>query len=506
MYNLQGLLQENIRYGTAARDYLHKALTWFPKDPAARYPVTKLYHIHGNLGTYLTDVGELDSALFHLCRSLELATISEALRAIAVAHNALGNWALVSHLPDSALHHFNLSFQVAVASAEEDVSLDALMGIAKTFAALKDIARTRSSLADANAFLAVNLERIGLAAQRDHARNSSRVLESIQDLGGALAARDRWSHLDSIINEGNIRSALSTQATLHRTDTDLALERERSRFAAETLKRVKLSRSMVIAGALALLLFLSLFAFFLHNKQKHEKLLAHVLLAQFEQDRSIAELRIREQVGRDMHDDLGAGLSALKLRSEIALRVEEDPLKRGQLASLARTAGELIGNMRQIIWTMNVDQASVEDLVVYATNYVRTYMAENGIGTQIQADGPWPEAQLSSEQRRNIFLVIKEATHNIVKHAGARQVDIRIHAKADQLVVEVQDDGDGLPTHAHEGMGNGLRNMAMRIEALNGQFTITGSSGTTVRFTVPIPEQAVRPAPNKGSIAAITGA
>ncbi|MEO8734023.1 MAG: ATP-binding protein [Flavobacteriales bacterium] len=127
------------------------------------------------------------------------------------------------------------------------------------------------------------------------------------------------------------------------------------------------------------------------------------------------------------------------------------------------------------------------------------------MGTQIQADGPWPEAQLSSEQRRNIFLVIKEATHNIVKHAGARQVAIRIHAKADQLVVEVQDDGDGLPTHAHEGMGNGLRNMARRIEALNGQFTITGSFGTTVRFTVPIPEQAVRPAPNKGSIAAITG-
>jgi hypothetical protein len=66
---------------------------------------------------------------------------------------------------------------------------------------------------------------------------------------------------------------------------------------------------------------------------------------------------------------LGAGLSALKLRSEMALRVEQDPAKREHLRSLARTAGELIGSMRQIIWAMNADQTELADLVAYTTNH-----------------------------------------------------------------------------------------------------------------------------------------
>ncbi|MEO5585381.1 MAG: ATP-binding protein [Flavobacteriales bacterium] len=504
VFNLQGLLQENFRHGNAARAYLRKALTWYPTAPAARYPITELFHIHGNLGTYLTGANELDSALIHLNRSLELSTQADARRAIAVAHGALGDWALARGLTDTALHHFRLSFQVAKAAAQLDVSLDALIGIAKAFAAKQDRPRTRSALTDANAFLAGNREKVGLAAERDHARNSSRILESMQDLKGALEAHQRWSRLDSTINEGNIRAALSTQATLHRTDADLVLERERSRFAAETLKRVRLSRSMVIAGALVILLFLTLLVVFLHNKRKVEKRLGQLMLAQVEQGQVITELRIREQVGRDMHDDLGAGLSALKLRSEMALRVEQDPEKRVQLSSLAKTAGELIGNMRQIIWAMNGDQASLEDLVVYATNYMRTYMAEHNIQLTILAEGPWPDVQFSSEQRRNIFLVIKEATHNIVKHANAGRVELKIHQGNGLLNVSIHDDGNGIPHNAKEGMGNGLRNMAKRIEALHGQLAILGDGGTTVRFVVPLTVGSDTPVvTNKGSIAGI---
>ena len=501
--NLQGLLQENIRNGSAAHTYLREALSWYPKDPAARYPVTELFHIHGNLGTYLIDVRELDSAAYHLNRSLELADRAHARRAIAVAHGTLGNWALMSNLPDSALYHFERSYLVAETAQQQDVSLDGLMGIAKAFAAKKDLSRTRNALAKADVYLADNLEMVGLGAQRDHARNASRVLESIQDLKGALAAHQRWSRLDSTINEGNIRTALSTQATLHRTDADLAQERERSRFAAETLKRVRLSRTMVITGSLAVLLFLALLVIFLLNKRNQEKRLSKLMLAQAEQDQVITEFQIREQVGRDMHDDLGAGLSALKLRSEMALRVEQDPDKRVQLASLAKTAGDLIGNMRQIIWTMNGDQASLEDLVVYATNYVRTYMADHGIQLRVVADGPWAEMQLSSEERRNIFLVIKEATHNIVKHANAQQVELRIHLAKGLLNVHIHDNGGGIPGNAQAGMGNGLRNMAKRIEALRGKLAITGGNGTTVQLEVPLPGRTIHT--NKGSIATIHG-
>lgn len=210
--------------------------------------------------------------------------------------------------------------------------------------------------------------------------------------------------------------------------------------------------------------------------------------------REQAVLNERMRIADDMHDDLGAGLSGLKLRSEMALRVEQDPAKRELLSAMASGAGELIGSMRQIIWTMNSDQAGIEDLVVYAGNYARTYAEANGLAIEVEQGGPWPVAVLSSELRRNVFLVMKEALHNTVKHARARRIRLRM-AWADGLLVEIQDDGTGLPPGSDQAIGNGLRTMEKRIAALGGSIAITARQGTLVRFSVPVR------LPNQGSIA-----
>jgi signal transduction histidine kinase len=201
--------------------------------------------------------------------------------------------------------------------------------------------------------------------------------------------------------------------------------------------------------------------------------------------REQAVLTERMRIAGDMHDDLGAGLSALKLRSEMALRVERDPQKREQLGNLARTAGDLIGSMRQIIWTMNTDQSSLEDLVVYATSYARQYGEENGLDLKVDPEGPWPSLQLTAEQRRNIFLILKEALHNVVKHARARRVVVSFQWK-DVLVLEVQDDGIGLMQGAEQGSGNGFRNMRKRAEHIGESLEVTGTNGTRIRMSVPL--------------------
>ncbi|MBK9420211.1 MAG: hypothetical protein IPN44_04065 [Flavobacteriales bacterium] len=487
VYNLQGLLQENIGRGASARDQLRKALAWFPAHPAARYPVSELFHIHGNMGKYLLDAGVLDSARFHLQRSLELAVAAGAERAVAVAWGQLGGLSMAEQQPDSALAYFQRSFELVDGALDRDVALDGLMGIAKVYAGLKDIPRTRQALARAEAYLQQYASRIGLASRRDQAKSTYQVLQRIQDLNGALAARERWARLDSTINEGNIRSALATQAALHRTDASLALEREHARLTAETMKRLELSRNMVIAGAAAAVAILALLAIILQNKRRNYRKLAGMQLAQAEQEKTIAELRIREQVGRDMHDDLGAGLSSLKMRSEMAARNETDAEKRGQWQRLAGTAGELIGSLRQIIWAMNDDQATVEDLVVYATNHVRRSMDEHGISLQVRTPGPWPDGLLTSEQRRNIFLVIKEATHNIVKHAGAKNVELSMDMEGHLLAVRIADDGIGMPATTRAEQGNGLRNMARRMQALQGELEFRNgeNAGTLIRFRTP---------------------
>ena len=151
--------------------------------------------------------------------------------------------------------------------------------------------------------------------------------------------------------------------------------------------------------------------------------------------------------------------------------------------------------MRQIIWTMTADQASIEDLVVYTSSYARSYCEENGLAIDVHQPGPWPEVLLTTEQRRNIFLVVKEALHNTVKHAQAQRVQLKMQW-AQGLSVVIHDDGIGLPKGADQVAGNGLRNMEKRITALGGTFRIEAAEGTRIGFRVPLPD----PPPNQGSI------
>ena len=233
-------------------------------------------------------------------------------------------------------------------------------------------------------------------------------------------------------------------------------------------------RALVI-GAIALVILVAFRIYLLGRLRKQREA--------FQQEQAVLQERVR--IASDMHDDLGAGLSALKLRSEMALRVEKDPLKREQLGSLANTAGDLIGSMRQIIWTMNADQTSVEDLVVYTSNYARTYCDQNALAITVETQGPWPDARLSSEQRRNMFLVVKEALHNTVKHAQATTVRLEMRW-SDGLKVELSDDGIGLPKGSENAVGNGLRNMRKRITSLGGTLFMNGEQGASIRFHVPI--------------------
>jgi signal transduction histidine kinase len=295
--------------------------------------------------------------------------------------------------------------------------------------------------------------------------------------------------LDSSISAMNMNAALRIQSELLRSDGARELERVQKERLTEALERVRFSRMVILTGSLAALLAISGLYLGYRSRQRNKERLAGLELLRLQQERTIAELRIREQVGRDMHDDLGAGLSGLKLRNEMAARGEVDPAKRAHFADMAKQAGELIGSMRQIIWAMNDDQASVEDLVVYTTNYARTYAGQHDLSITVRADGPWPPVTLSTMQRRNVFLVVKEALHNIVKHAQADRVDLRM-AWTDRLNLELRDNGIGLPKGADEAAGNGLRNMRRRITDLGGTIAVAPTSandnGTCIRFTVPL--------------------
>ena len=495
IHNLKGLLHENIQESREALPHLYAALRFFPKRPVARYPVTELFHIHGNLGSYLLSLNDLPAAKEHLELSLQLAERAKAGRATAVALWSLGILALQEHRPENALDFHTRSIEAARAAGDQDIALDNYPKMAEAHLALGNKKEALHWLELGKAHLSAHPNEIGQVTQRNFERRISSLYRALDRPEEALVAISNWHHMDSTISARNIRSALSTQAELLRSDQELTEQRLANEQAARDLDKERWTRNIILAGGLLLVLILTGVYLAFANRQRHMQRMARLELEHVQQEQRITAFTIREQVSRDMHDDLGAGLSALKLRSELTLRQEKDPHQREQLTEIARSANELIGSMRQIIWALDSDQGTCEDIVVYCSNYARRYLDEQGIKLVLDMAGPWPTGQLDTRFRRNVFLVLKEALHNVVKHAEASMVEYSMTVTEDVLDMRIRDNGIGLPRNAQTAVGNGLRNMHRRIEDLGGTMEWSVEGGTLLRARIPFP-----PA-NKGSIA-----
>lgn len=192
----------------------------------------------------------------------------------------------------------------------------------------------------------------------------------------------------------------------------------------------------------------------------------------------------RTRIATDMHDDLGSGLTKITYLSQMALSKESN---KEDLQSIKKTSTELVENMSEIIWAMKEDNNTIEDLVSYVKTYAQEYCTDNNLNCIIQLPEKLYARSVSGQNRRNIYLAIKESLHNIVKHANARNVWITA-SFSNQWKLSIKDDGIGFnpsPREKHIG-GNGLRNIYKRIEAVNGNVEIVIDNGTEIIFYIPL--------------------
>jgi signal transduction histidine kinase len=192
----------------------------------------------------------------------------------------------------------------------------------------------------------------------------------------------------------------------------------------------------------------------------------------------------RDRISADMHDELGSGVTAIRLMSEIVKsKMKETSLP--EIDKISNSANDLLGKMDTIIWTMKSSNDTVESLIAYVRAYAKEYFDNTNITCTVKVL-PLPAVQISGEKRRNIFLGIKEALHNIVKHAQATEVTITATAMEHILTIEISDNGVGLHPDKLRKFGNGLNNMKRRMESIDGSWDIISEKGTMVVFSLPL--------------------
>jgi len=224
-----------------------------------------------------------------------------------------------------------------------------------------------------------------------------------------------------------------------------------------------------------------------HLKENQIKEIEHqnsMLQKEIEKQRSLqAE---RKRISHDMHDEIGAGLSAIKLQSEILkMNIKKQTVTKEHIDELIYISEEINLSMREILWSLNSSNDGIRHVADYCENYMTNYFAKTEIGFECQIEMENPAAELSAEFRRNILLIVKEASHNIVKHSQATKVVLEISESDLLLEVRIVDNGVGIKSARKEGYG--LSTMRSRAEKVGGVFDIsTGSSGTDIRVKIPV--------------------
>lgn len=202
-----------------------------------------------------------------------------------------------------------------------------------------------------------------------------------------------------------------------------------------------------------------------------------------ERERAIE--RERSRIARDLHDNLGADLTHLALLSDLAQGDVNDPAKATKhLDEIFDLAQTLTRQVDEMVWAVNPANDSLKGFVPFLSNHAQNYLCAAGIPCRLDIPAAIPDAPLSSTQRHHLFLTVKEALHNLVKHAHATEAWLRIRTDNHRLLIVVEDNGRGIAESASA--GDGTTNMQQRIASIGGALERTSDpgKGTTISVTL----------------------
>ena len=193
--------------------------------------------------------------------------------------------------------------------------------------------------------------------------------------------------------------------------------------------------------------------------------------------------RERTRIARDIHDDLGAGLTRISMLSASA-RDQMSSVATGEMDEITETARELVGAMDEIVWAVNPRHDKLDSLIAYCGKYAQDFFKAAGIPCRLDLAYDVPDWTLTSQVRHNLFLAFKEALNNAARHAGARALVISAKIEAEVFVLSVQDNGRGFDVVQRRGGGNGLVNMRHRLSEIGGECVIESlaGKGTVIKF------------------------
>ncbi|RXK58720.1 tetratricopeptide repeat protein [Lacibacter luteus] len=254
----------------------------------------------------------------------------------------------------------------------------------------------------------------------------------------------------------------------------LKLAQQEKQLQDKQIQAQKQLRNLLIAGALLLLV------------------LAVVLFNRFEIKKKLEEQvhlqEMRNSISRNLHDDIGASLSNINILTELAKRNVDDPAKAKEyLGKAADDIQHVSESLSDIVWNINPRYDELNNLFVRMKRYAADMMDGKNISYEMNFPADAAEVKLEMDQRRDLYLIFKEAVNNLVKYSKATNAKVEVLISQHHMHVLVKDDGCGFDMNELK-EGNGLRNMQQRSALLGAVLKIESEpgKGTSVVLDMPL--------------------
>lgn len=210
--------------------------------------------------------------------------------------------------------------------------------------------------------------------------------------------------------------------------------------------------------------------------------------------RRLIELeRVRTRIATDLHDDIGASLSRMAILSEVVKQQNGHNTQSAQLLTeIADSARGLVDSMSDIVWSIDPRRDDLHHVVSRVRQYASDVLDAQGIAWRFTTPDELASIKLNPDQRRHLYLILKETINNTAKHAQCDTVSIALFVQGHQLTVEVSDNGKGfdLAKASETGQrrgGNGLKNLQARARELRGDMEIESAPGKGTRIILQVP-------------------
>ena len=195
----------------------------------------------------------------------------------------------------------------------------------------------------------------------------------------------------------------------------------------------------------------------------------------------------RSRIAMELHDEIGSTLSSISILSDVITKEQNETSKTAMQQEVSSNSKLMMEKMDDIIFSLNPRNDSMEQMLLRIRQFATPLFEAKGIDYDFHFAEGVKAAALSVEQRQQVYLILKEAINNLVKHAGCSIASVRAEIDVDEIIFTLKENGKGFDTAA-EAAGNGLYSMKHRAEKIGASLSFSSLPGieTAIRLSLKI--------------------